>query len=255
MAVEQVKTGIEDVPILFEDDYLLAVNKPAGLLIHANPSDSEKLNPPPNLEDFVKAEIAKSATLLHRLDRETSGLVLFAKRRESAAAMTQAFERRLIRKAYLAVVDGRWRNEWNRVESFLERGPEGRMLSRSEGPGKKALTTFRLLKAHDECSWIEAILKTGRTHQIRVHCASLGCPIVGDRIYGKASAALSEAGRQLESSVGQALHAYRVDFQHPITKAQLRLHAPLASVWSTYLKRFEAEPLLQKLFPEGDRST
>lgn len=204
--------------VVFEDSYLLAVNKPAGLKVHGEDCET-------TLESLVAKTQGRRAILLHRLDRGTTGLVLFAKRKEAAGPMSRAFEEKRIRKSYWAVVKGRWPKGLTKVESFIERDPEDprRQLSRVSGGGRKAVTTFRVLAASVEKTWLEVIPKTGRTHQIRVHCASQGHPILGDGLYGEGDGKNS----------GLALHAERLLFRHPMTDEELDLHAPLPEVWQT----------------------
>ena len=143
------------------------------------------------------------------------------KRAEIGEKMSRMFEEKRIRKAYFAVVAGVWKKEWNRVEGNLARGEKGRMEFVEDGLGQKSLTTFRVLKSADDRTWIEAMPKTGRTHQIRVHCASKGCAILGDPIYGQAD----------DSAPGLALHAHRVDLSHPVSGEALRIEAKIPAHW------------------------
>lgn len=222
------------IRVVYEDDWLLVVSKPAGLPVHASPGQKGD-----DLESRLRRERGRSFVLFHRLDMDTTGLVVLGKRAEINRAMTEAFEKKRIRKAYLAAVEGRWRPEWNRVETFIDRDANGRWINRENPPGKKSITTFRLLKASDEKSWIEAILKTGRTHQVRLHCLAKGCPILGDRVYGHVHSGLPP----------QALHAYRMDFQHPITGERLQLVDPPPEYWkSEWLNGLETEAVMARLF-------
>jgi 23S rRNA pseudouridine955/2504/2580 synthase len=209
---------LNDARVVFEDEWLVVVSKPSGLAVQ-------------DLHEGMKQGTTQgcwgeSLVLYHRLDKDTSGLVLFgkgsARRDEVNRAMTQAFEKKRIRKAYLAVVNGRWKNEWNRVETFVARNEStGLMenLPRALPGAKRALTTFRVLASSQEKSWIEAMPKTGRTHQIRLHCLALGCPILGDRYYGKAD------------DLALALHAHRLDFIHPLTNVPICLVDPFPADW------------------------
>ncbi len=213
-----------DLPqIVFEDDWLLAVNKPSGLMVHANPESNEPQDP--NLQDLMSEGRKRRLILFHRLDKDTSGVVLLGKRPEIGETMSKIFEEKRIRKAYYAIVSGVWSPSINRVECRLARGERGRMMISDEG--KPSLTTFRICAKHPEKTWLEAMPKTGRTHQIRVHCASQGHAILGDKLYGE------------PSENGLALHAHRVDFAHPVTKNNLRIEAPVPTAWSTtWLKGF-----------------
>ena len=189
--------------ILWEDADLLAVNKPAGLLVDSG-----------GRADDVVTQTKCFA--FHRLDRETSGIVLLGRSRRYAREITEMFEKKTIRKAYLAVVRGDWRD--SRVELAIE--------------GRTAVTTFRRLAtgfyAGDAVSLIEALPKTGRTHQIRIHCAHAGHPILGDAKYGKD-----------ERGDGHALHAHRLDFRHPGSGETISVRSQPLPWLSTWLKNFE----------------
>ena len=231
-----------EIKIVFEDDWILAVEKPAGLMVHANPENPQS-SAEPNLQDLVSEGRKRRLVLFHRLDKDTSGIILLGKRPEIGEAMSRLFEEKKIRKAYFAVVAGQWKNELNRVECFLRKGSEGRMLAEtdSRNGAKQALTTFRVMKTLRESAgpgktwpaktWIEAMPKTGRTHQIRVHCALSGHPILGDRLYNPECQGSSEPRL--------ALHAHQLNFTHPITKEALRLSSPPPADWKeTWLAGF-----------------
>lgn len=197
----------DEIGIVFEDADLLVASKPRGLLSE-NP---EKKDSDPGLLEILIEKYKTKFILLHRLDRGTSGLILLAKNREAAGEMSRAFEEKRIRKSYFAIVSGLWPKEINRIESKIFRLPEGRWVSREEGPGSRALTTFRLLATGADRSLIEALPKTGRTHQIRLHAAGTGHPLLGDKLYGY-------EGEELPAF---ALHAGRLSFRHPRTSRDL----------------------------------
>jgi RluA family pseudouridine synthase len=213
----------DDVRTIFEDEWLIAVSKPSGLLSHSNPGREDE----DSLENILRAKMNLPLILFHRLDRDTSGLVLLGKRREIAGLVTRAFEEKKIRKSYLAVVEGQWRADWNRVDQPIE--------------SKSAVTTFRLLAGGDHKSWIEALPKTGRQHQIRIHCQFHQRPIVGDTRYG--------ARASLPSGSGFALHAYRMDFYHPKTGEKMRIVDEPSTAWrERYLGNLDHETAWNKLF-------
>jgi 23S rRNA pseudouridine955/2504/2580 synthase len=227
VTIRVTESPLENSPIevIFEDEWLLAVCKPAGLAV-------QEMHERLSIERGVLDGVHRELVLYHRLDKDTSGLVLLGKsssrQTDVNRAMTEAFEKKRIRKAYLAVVEGQWKNEWNRVETFVARSEAtGFMqnLTEATGGAKRALTTFRVLARSMPGTplktWIEAMPKTGRTHQIRLHCLFHGCPILGDRYYGHAD----------EKPL--ALHAHRVDFSHPITGESVCLTALPPEHWLT----------------------
>lgn len=211
--------------ILFEDDYLVACNKPADTPVHRAGNDQR-----PDLESLLNEQLGRELVLLHRLDADTTGVVLFAKQRSIVPAMAAIFAKQRIRKVYWAVVRGVWQRQWNRVATRIERGGGSRYRNVESG-GRAALTMFRLLAANEEKSWIEALPKTGRTHQIRLHCKAQGCVVLGDRLYGKAG------------PIPMALHARQVDFQHPVGRASVQIVAPLPDYWrNTWLVGLPVPP-------------
>ncbi len=232
-----------EVSPVFEDRSLLIVFKPARVAVHADPLDSKTTGRYhyPDLQSYLEDKYQQRLTLFHRLDRDTSGLVVFGKDPSINQAMSLIFEKKMVRKSYMAVVEGRWLPHWNRVETILRKDAD-RWSNHKELPGKESLTTFRLLSASDERSWIEAIPKTGRTHQIRLHCLEQGCPILGDLLYN------SKAPHSA-SPVPQALHAYRLDFKHPLTGAMLRVTTPPPKYWTSIWLNGTGDPVtIEKKF-------
>jgi 23S rRNA pseudouridine955/2504/2580 synthase len=233
---------------IFEDDDLVVVSKPAGLIVHASTPDPDV----ESLENLVSRQCGRRMILLHRLDKETSGLVLLAKRKTASGPLSRAFENGQIRKSYFAIVNGTWRKDCNRIESFILRGDDGRLTSRVKAPGLKSITTFRRILSTEKATWLEAMPKTGRTHQIRLHCAGEGHPVMGDTRYGEprkgdGSPIGSTSGSPI-GSTSQALHSYRIDFLHPISKSPLRLFAPVPEFWHKYwLKDFAAADVNEKM--------
>jgi RluA family pseudouridine synthase len=219
-----------DIEILYEDDALVAVNKPANLTIHCGRHERGA-----NLQQLVEERLGREVVLFHRLDRDTTGVVLLGKKRSINAPMAALFEQKRIRKAYWAVVAGRWRPDWNRIETELARGQNGRWSNVVAG-GRRAVSTARLLAATDEKSWIEVLPKTGRTHQVRLHCLAMGHPVLGDRTYGE------------RAEVPMALHAWRVDLRHPVSGAPLSIRATPPPYWSAHwLTGLQIDDLLRRL--------
>lgn len=203
------------IDILYEDDVLIAVNKPPALTVHPG-RDTDG----PTLQELVEDRVGGEVVLFHRLDRDTTGVVLLGKKRSINAAMAAMFEHKRIRKAYWAVVAGRWRPEWNRIETEIARG-EGRWLNVIAG-GRSAVSTCRTLGVSAGKSWIEVLPKTGRTHQVRLHCLAMGCPILGDRLYAE------------RAEVPIALHAWRIDLKHPLSGVPLQIRAAPPVYWRAH---------------------
>jgi len=207
--------------ILFRDDYLLAVNKEAGFPVH------ETVDPlRPHVQGLLEKTIGQKTVLFHRLDLETTGVLLFGLDDCVNGPMTDAFRLRKVQKTYWAVVDGRWLPEWNLIESRIEKAGGGRWksLPPKASKGDFARTRVRLVKTTGEKSLIEVSPETGRTHQIRLHCLEKAHPVMGDRLYGVAE----------RRGIPMALHAKILEFQHPVTGAPVRIEAPLPAYWADF---------------------
>jgi 23S rRNA pseudouridine1911/1915/1917 synthase len=170
--------------VLYEDDHIIAVNKAAGIAVGADRWDESR----ERLDKLLAAHRGQRIFTVHRIDRDTSGLVLFAKDEPSHRRLSGAFETRRVRKQYVAVVNGRV--SWTETLCDLPLVPDGDKQHRTiidQYRGKKSLTRFRLLGGAGNYSVVEALPETGRTHQIRVHLAGLGHPVVCDPLYGRGS--------------------------------------------------------------------
>lgn len=212
-----------ELPVLFEDDFVLAVDKPAGLAVHGGSGIAhgaiERLR--------AGRPEARFLELAHRLDRETSGVLLIAKKRSALTALHDDLRDRAMDKRYLAVVIGRVRDEKRLVKAALRKyhTAEGeRRTAVDAREGQEAQTVFRRLARNDEFSLVEAELLTGRTHQIRAHLAHIGHPILGDDKYGdfELNRALRKRGLRR-----MFLHAASIAFAHPATGEPLHVRSPL----------------------------
>ena len=207
----------EEIPlnILFEDPHLLVLNKPAGLVVHPGAGNWTGTLVQ-GLLYHCKA-LSQSETLrpgiVHRLDKDTSGVMVAAKTEEAHCRLVEAFASRQVQKQYLAIVHGRPKNQL--VQASIGRDPKNRQKMAVIANGKEAETRFETLIHSEPYSLVRAFPKTGRTHQIRVHLKHVGSPVVFDALYGKAG-----EGRQL-------LHAEALAFAHPITGKSLSFSAPL----------------------------
>ncbi len=206
--------------ILWEDDVLVAVNKSAALPVHATVDKTR-----PHLQGLLEKQLGKPLVLFHRLDVDTTGIVLFGKDPSINKAMTDVFRDRQAKKMYWAVVDGRWLESWDKVETFIKKISGGRWVNSRKGQGgDEALTEFSVLKSNGDRSWLEARPLTGRTHQIRLHCLEKGHPILGDRVYGRPD----------PKQVPIALHAREIEFLHPITRRAVKIIAEAPSYWKDH---------------------
>ncbi|HLF79946.1 MAG TPA: RluA family pseudouridine synthase [Dehalococcoidia bacterium] len=224
--------------ILFEDEHLLVVDKPAGMPVHPGPGHSSRT--------LVNALLAHCPDLpgiggvqrpgiVHRLDKDTSGLMVVAKDERAHAGLSAQLKDREMSKTYLALVEGKLLPPEALIDAPIGRDPNNRrrmMVRSSSGSGqtREAQTSYKLRTQYESCALVEVTLHTGRTHQIRVHFASLGHPVVGDVVYGHRSRLV---GRQF-------LHAWRLRFRHPVDGRELSFEAPLPQDLQEVLQALEA---------------
>ena len=214
----------EDIPldVVFEDETLIVINKPAGLVVHPGSGNWSGTLMNALLHHVPGIEAVPRAGIVHRLDKETSGLLVVAKTLEAQTHLVRQLQERSVRRIYLALAAGVMKKDGG-VESSIGRHPVQRtkmaVVPENRG-GKPALTWFRVMECFAYCTFIECSLETGRTHQIRVHMASINHPLVGDQVYGKNNLKLPEFPRQ-------ALHATRLGLVHPLTGLKMQWEVPL----------------------------
>jgi 23S rRNA pseudouridine1911/1915/1917 synthase len=233
--VEALELEPEDVPfdVVYEDDFLLVVNKPAGLVVHPSPGHWRGtlvhglLFRYPDMGPFNN--VARPG-IVHRLDAGTSGLMIVARRQEVLEALQRDFRDRRIEKKYLALVSGRFSNVTGVLEGPIGRHPTNRLKMAVSDDGRDAATAYRVLWEKAGASLVACGLLTGRTHQIRVHMAAAGHPIVGDTLYGGAP------------SPRVFLHSWRLSFVHPATGEAVRCVCPLPEELSAILRRINSGP-------------
>ena len=177
-----------DLPILYEDDDVIVVNKPSGLLTHAKGGLSDE----PTVAEIIRPKTSFATDtdrpgIVHRLDRDTSGLLIIAKNPESAAHLQRQFAERTAKKTYIAITDGKPKLNAAKIDLPIGRNPSAPSTFRIDPNGKPAQTTYHVLAENDAQSLVELKPTTGRTHQLRVHLAHLNAPILSDRAYGKSS--------------------------------------------------------------------
>ncbi len=227
----------ESIPlkIIYEDDWILVIDKPAGMVVHPGAGNKKGT--------LVQALLGKECALstlggrhrpgiVHRLDKETSGLLVVAKDNEAHRGLQSQFESRSLSKTYLALVKGRVEFEGGTIDEPLGRHPKIRQKQAvlKNGSGKPAETRYRVIRRFPHATLLEVKILTGRTHQIRVHMAHLGHPVIGDALYG-ARGGLSR----------QALHAAELRFTHPKTGKMMAFESPLPDDFKQILKKVEEE--------------
>lgn len=215
----------EPIPldVVYEDDDLLVVNKPAGMVVH--PAYGHRGGTLVNalLARYPNLAVGEAGRpgIVHRLDRDTSGLIVVAKTEAALEHLRRQFKGRRVKKTYLALVHGQPLAPEGIIEVPIDRDPHQRQRMAVVATGRPARTRYRLLEDLGDYSLLTVSPETGRTHQIRVHLAWLGIPVAGDRVYGRGRDRLG-VGRQF-------LHAWRLSFERPGGKGSLELEAPLAA--------------------------
>ena len=231
--LEKIDVRPEPIPleILFEDDDLIVINKPAGLTVHPGAGQRD--------HTLVNALLSHCATLsgiggkerpgiVHRLDKETSGCLVVAKNDMAHRELSKQFAARTVEKIYLALVAGKLRKPAGVIEEKIGRHPVHRQrMQVTSVRGRTAKTEYRVIRSRDQASLIECRLHSGRTHQIRVHLHHLGHPVVGDKIY---------APRFAKNFARQMLHAWKLGFRHPRTGEWKHFEAPLPADFATAIK-------------------
>ncbi len=221
-----------EFPILYEDDALLVIDKPSGVAVHGGSGVSFGV-----IEQLRSARPqAKFLELVHRLDRETSGVLLLAKKRSVLTAMHEIMREGQSDKRYLTLVLGQWRNAKQHVKLPLHKfdTPQGEKRVMVREDGQASHTIFALQKSWPEFSLLEAQLKTGRTHQIRVHLSHLGFPIAGDDKYGDFARNKELMKQGLKRMF---LHAHSIAFNHPLTGEVMQFVAPLPKELESFMTK------------------
>jgi 23S rRNA pseudouridine1911/1915/1917 synthase len=234
-----------DLHIVFEDEHLLVLNKAAGVVVHPAAGNWSGTVLNGLLAHHAGASSLARAGIVHRLDKDTSGLMVVGKTLLAVTALTRAIAARDVHRQYLAMCHGKLAKPALTVDAPVGRDPVSRIKMAVIASGKPAQTDVtRLGLAEIEGSWVSGVrcvLHTGRTHQIRVHMTSIGHPLLGDEIYG---------GRRVWGMGRQALHATRLAFQHPVSGEALEFTAPppedFSSVWQALLGKLPEEEITQR---------
>jgi 23S rRNA pseudouridine1911/1915/1917 synthase len=233
--------------IVHEDEDLIVVNKPAGLVVH--PAAGIHSGTLANALAFHFQNLPASAGsirpgIVHRLDRDTSGLLVVAKTEEALENLSEQFRDRTVFKSYIALVHGRVDNSSGRIDQPLARDPGNRTRMAVVRGGRSAITLYKVRKHYHRFTLLDVELKTGRTHQIRVHLTWLHHPVVGDETYGggRDNNIQDARLRSMVRNLGRHfLHAERLAITHPKTGARLEFHAPLPDELSRLLTQLESE--------------
>lgn len=230
-----LKAEAEEIPldVLYEDSDVIAINKPAGMVVHAGAGVHSG-----TLVNAVLGRFGKLSQeggdlrpgIVHRLDKDTSGVILIARTDFAHRALAEQFAGREVQKIYLALVHGSMETESGKIDKPISRDPvhRTRMTTRAKS-GRDAFTEWKVEKRFSKHTLLRVRIGTGRTHQIRVHLASVKHPVVGDTLYGAQKSALDRF----------FLHAHRITFTSPTTQEKITVEAPLASELTTFLNHLE----------------
>ena len=232
---KETKLKAQEIPldIIYEDNDIIVVNKPKGMVVH--PANG---NPDGTLVNAILSICKNSLSgiggelrpgIVHRLDKDTSGLIIVAKNDKAHINMSEQIKERNVKKTYIALVRGNVPEEEATINMPIGRSTKDRKKMAVTKNGKQAITHFKVLKRYSKYTLLEIKIETGRTHQIRVHMAEIGYPVVGDAVYSN--------GKNEFGIEGQMLHAYKLEFMHPITNKHMELTAPLPQYFEEILKK------------------
>lgn len=239
MIPKEIELKAQDIPveIIYEDSDIIVVNKPKGMVVHpanGNP-DGTLVNAIMNIcKDSLSGiggEIRPG--IVHRIDKDTSGLLIVAKNDKAHIHLSEQIKNRKITKKYVALVRGVIKENVATIDMPIGRSDKDRKKMAVRKDGKKAITHFDVIERYNGYTYLDIKIDTGRTHQIRVHLAEIGYPIVGDGVYSN--------GKNPFGVEGQMLHAKSLEFEHPITGKTLKLEAPLPEYFQEVINELESE--------------
>ncbi len=247
----------ENIPleIIYEDEFLAVINKKAGMIVHPGAgvlggtlANAIAFHFKFQISDFKseteeiknqKSKIKNRIGIVHRLDKDTSGLIVVAKSDEIHEALSQQFRERQVFKSYVALVHGEIENDTGKIDAAIAREKHNRTKMAVRTHGRYALSLWKVKQRFDKFTLISVEIKTGRTHQIRVHCAYINHPVVGDETYnaGRDKTVHNLQIRQAIKDLGRFfLHAEKLSFTHPVTKEKLNFTAPLPDKLTEFLE-------------------
>ena len=238
-APKQTNLVPEDIPldVVYDDSDIIVINKPKGLVVH--PGNG---NPDGTLANAVLMLCKDSLSgiggeirpgIVHRLDKDTSGLLIVAKNDKAHIAMSEQIKKRQVKKTYIALVRGIVKENEGTINMPIARSDKDRKKMAVKRGGKEAVTHFKVIERFDGFTLLEIRIETGRTHQIRVHMSEIGYPVVGDEVYSN--------GKNPFGIRGQLLHAMRLEFNHPTTGENLCLEAKIPAEFENVIKKLKKE--------------
>ncbi len=237
---KEIDLKAQDIPLdtIYEDDDIIVINKPKGMVVH--PANG---NPDGTLVNAVMAICKDSLSgiggeirpgIVHRLDKDTSGAIIVAKNDKAHVNLSEQLKEHKVKKTYLALVRGIIKENEATINMPISRSNKDRKKMDVNKEGKEAITHFKVLRRYkNKYTLLQINLETGRTHQIRVHLSYIGYPIIGDEVYSN--------GKNEWGVKGQCLHAWKLEFMHPITKKKISLEAEIPEYLKNILKELEEE--------------
>lgn len=224
-----------DIDIVYEDNDIIVVNKPSGLVVHPGSGNYDNtlvnglMEYTNNLSDLNGDE---RPGIVHRIDKDTSGLLLIAKNNKTHQILTEYFKNKEVKREYIALICGVFPHDTALIDAPIGRDPKDRKkMAVIADNSKTAITHLKVLKRYKDYTLVSLILETGRTHQIRVHMNYIGYPVYNDPVYNT----------KKSTEFGQFLHSYKMDFIHPITKEQMHFECPLPEYFQSFIDSLEKD--------------
>ena len=236
---KESKLKAEEIPlnVIYEDNDIIIINKEKGMVVH--PGNG---NPDGTLANAIMARCKDSLSgiggeirpgIVHRIDKDTSGIIIVAKNDKAHLNISEQIKEHKTTKTYLALVRGRVKENEATIDMPIGRSKKDRKKMAVDKDGKNAVTHFKVLKRYSDCTLLEVVIETGRTHQIRVHLSEIGYPIIGDYTYSN--------GKNRFDVEGQMLHAYKIKFKHPTTNEEVEYTAELPKYFKDILEKLDEE--------------
>lgn len=234
----ELEVVAEDIPldILYEDNDVIVINKPQGMVVHPAPGNSTKTLVNALLyhcKDLSTINGVIRPGIVHRIDKDTTGVLVVAKNDEAHNFLSKQLETHSMKREYIALVEGRLKEDKGTINKPIGRNKKDRLKMGIVDDGKRAVTHYEVLERYKNTTLIKCVLETGRTHQIRVHMASIGHPLVGDEVYG--------FKKQRFKLQGQVLHAKTLGFIHPKTKEYMEFTTNLPEYYNNLIEKLRKE--------------